>query len=202
MKRISANRAGWTGLLCAVAAACVLCSCEESPTESEDQAPPIQTASEASSAAFEISTQISGVVLGWRSEDKTWSGDVFDGVKGTMTVTGSYDYRVYSYSYSYPDKYYEFDNVRIECNGYTSDNNEDYAVIMTGSATLSGTVKEDVGSTRSSYSGGWTLSGTFKLEGRFSDNVTIRLSYSEDSMHRDYSGTLTAQSGESYTVSK
>ena len=159
----------------------------------------VESASKASSVAYRISSDIGGKLVLSRTQNKTWNNEEFSGAQGTMTVTGSYDYTKITYTYSYPDDYYEFKNVSIECNGYSSDDDK-YALILTGTATLNGSIHEKEGSSGSSYSGAWVLSGTFKLTGLYNDEVTINLQYKRDSMVRSYSGTLTTKSGDTYSI--
>jgi hypothetical protein len=171
-------------------------SCEENGGNS---APPIEENWDAKIVAFEVCSSLDDFILTSRSKNKTWNNETIEGKQGTITLDGSYEYEKYSYMYGYPDIYYIFNSLSVELDKFSMSTDDD-AIIFTGTGTINGSIHEDVGSISSTFSGGWFLSCNLVIEGDYDDEISLQITFTEDSMVRDYSGTLTNSSGKSFPV--
>ncbi|MBN2521151.1 MAG: hypothetical protein JXB17_11635 [Bacteroidales bacterium] len=171
-------------------------SCEKEDNSSVSS---IEENWDAKVTASEVTSIIYPFILYSRTKDKIWNNEIKEGTRGTIKINGSYEYTEYSYTFSYPDYYYEFNNVVMTLNKLSKSDDDD-ALIITGSANINGSIHEKSGSVSSSYSGGWVLTCNLSLEGEYNDEITLTLNFSKDSMVKDYTGTLTNSKGTSFTL--
>ncbi len=180
----------FTGLL-------IICtSCEENE---DNSAPSIEENWDAKIVAYEVCSSLDDFILTSRSTNQTWSDNSFDGDQGTITINGSYEYEKNTYTFSYPDIYYRYNNVSISLDKFST-SDEDDAIIFTGTCNIDGSIHEAVGSVTSTFSGSWFMACNLVIEGYYEDEISLEITFTEDSMVRDYSGTLVNAAGTSFPV--
>jgi hypothetical protein len=176
-------------------------SCKKDESTSKDKSiPSITTSEQASRVAFCISSTIGDFILDRFSDNVTWNNTTKNGYSsGTIKINGAYHHTEVQYGYNYPKETYTFESVTVTCVDLSNDNNDTYP-LLTGTASVSGSIYEQHGSRNSTFSGGWTMTGHMKLSKKYNDEVSFTFYYGEDYFTSTFSGTLTTKAGTSYDI--
>jgi hypothetical protein len=164
------------------------------PTDGgEDSSKKIDDKYDAWEVAFSADINLVGAVP-CDSNSATFTNTVKNGaISGTMTINGTFTKTTYQYSMSHSESTYTY-NLSLAFDNYLNTSTYISGVAqepaLTGSVTLTGSLKGDYTYTSETWTGaGWDLVGSLTVSGALEGQALVSLHYTSD---EDWSGLVQA----------